>query len=91
MHDVSMKTEAINAAGFEPAAAPMNQFDANDLDIAFVQCAVCEKAITGGKWFARITRGQRVLALCCPLSAEVFERNPAPYVRRIETLEKCGI
>jgi hypothetical protein len=63
----------------------MNNYDANDLDCAYVQCAVCEKAITGGKWFARIKHGGWMVALCCPLCTETFESNPRPYVRRIET------
>jgi hypothetical protein len=65
----------------------MPNFDASNPDAAYVQCAVCEKAITGGKWFARISHGQRMVALCCPLCAEVFEKNPHAYIRRIETLE----
>ena len=81
--------QIINTAGFKPAVPPMN-FDASDIDTAFVQCVVCEKAITGGKWFARITHEQRIFALCCPLCTEVFERSPRPYVRRVETLEKCS-
>ena len=62
-------------------------FDASDIDCAFVQCAVCEKQITGGKWFARIKQGEWTVALCCPLCTETFEKSPRAYVRRIETLE----
>jgi hypothetical protein len=65
----------------------MSNYDASDLDCEFVQCAVCEKAITGGKWFARINHGEWMVALCCPLCVETFEANPRAYVRRIETLE----
>ena len=65
----------------------MSQFDASNLDCAYVQCAVCEKVITGGKWFARIKNGERMVALCCPLCTETFETNPHTYVRRMETLE----
>ena len=61
-------------------------FDASNPDSDFVQCAVCEKAITGGRWFARITHGDFTVALCCPLCAETFELKPEAYVRRIETL-----
>ena len=64
----------------------MSQFDASDIDTAYVQCAVCEQGITGGKWFARIRHGERMVALCCPLCTEVFEGNPTPYLRRIETM-----
>ncbi len=64
----------------------MNQYDASNLECEFVQCAVCQKAITGGKWFARIKQGQWMVALCCPLCTEVFEAKPHAYIRRIETL-----
>ena len=63
----------------------MPQFDARNHEVEFVQCAVCEKAITGGRWFARIRNGERIVALCCPLCAETFESDPKPCVRRIET------
>lgn len=63
----------------------MPQFDASSDEVEFVQCAVCEKAITGGKWFARIKSGAWMVALCCPLCTEAFEQNPKPYMRRIET------
>jgi hypothetical protein len=36
------------------AKGMMREFDASDMDIGYVQCAVCEKVITGGKWFAQI-------------------------------------
>jgi len=64
----------------------MNQFDASDIATAFVQCAVCEKGITNGHWFARIRHGKQMVALCCPLCTETFEANPRSYIRRIETL-----
>ena len=67
------------------------QFDAEDSDVAYVNCAVCENAIFGGKWFARIRHGDRMVALCCPLCTEMFEGNPAPYLRRIETCEEMAI
>lgn len=65
-------------------------FDASNMDCEFVQCAVCEKEIRGGKWSARIRHGGRMVALCCPLCTEAFEANPQPYLRRIETLELLG-
>jgi hypothetical protein len=65
----------------------MPQFDATNDEAEFVQCAVCEKVITGCKWFARIKSGHSVVALCCPLCTEAFEGNPKPYIRRIETYE----
>lgn len=65
----------------------MPNFDASDPECESVQCAVCENLIRGGKWFARIKRGEWMLALCCPLCTETFEKNPRAYVRRIETLK----
>ena len=62
-------------------------FDASNPDIDSVQCAVCEKPITGGKWFSRIAHGKMVVALCCPLCTETFHSNPTPFIRRIQTLE----
>ncbi len=65
----------------------MSQFDASNGDCEYVQCAVCEKEIKGGKWFARIKHGEWMVALCCPLCTEAFEAKPRAYVRRIETLQ----
>jgi len=65
----------------------MSQYDATNPDCDYVQCAVCEKVITGGKWFARIEQGELTVALCCPLCTEAFETKPHAYVRRIETIE----
>jgi hypothetical protein len=65
----------------------MSNYDASDIDCDYVQCAVCEKVITGGKWFARIKHGEWMVALCCPLCTEAFESKPHAYVRRIETIQ----
>jgi hypothetical protein len=65
----------------------MPNFDASNLDCEYVQCAVCEKAIKGGNWFARISHGECMVALCCPLCTDTFQNNPHAYTRRIETLE----
>lgn len=62
-------------------------FDASDIDCESVQCAVCEKEITGGKWAARLKQGGHFVALCCPLCLDTFEADPHAYLRRIETLE----
>lgn len=63
------------------------QFDARNPDVEFVQCAVCDNGIKGGRWFARIAQGERMVALCCPLCLEVFEKDPLPYMRRVQTFE----
>ena len=64
----------------------MSQFDASDGACNYVQCAVCEKVITGGKWSARIKHGDLMVALCCPLCTDAFESKPHAYIRRIESL-----
>ena len=61
-------------------------FDASNPDTDSVQCAVCEKLITAGHWFSRISHGDYVVALCCPLCTDVFQSNSQPYIRRIQTL-----
>jgi hypothetical protein len=53
---------------------PMANFDASNLDCEYVQCAVCEKAITGSKWYARINNGGRMVALCCPCARRRLKR-----------------
>lgn len=65
----------------------MKNFDASNEAAASVLCAVCEQSIRGGRWYARINSGDRLFALCCPLCEDTFARNPAPYVRRIETYQ----
>src|SRR5688500_14434177 len=52
------------------------QFDAQSPDVDFVQCAVCENGITGGRWFARMAHGEWMVALCCPLCLEVVREEP---------------
>lgn len=69
----------------------MLQFDAEDQDVQYVNCAVCENAIFGGKWFSRIRHGNIMVALCCPLCTETFEKDPKPYVRRIQTYDQMRL
>ena len=47
-------------------------------------CAVCGKNVQGGGGFARVNRGGRMVELCCPLCLETFEKEPAPYLGRLE-------
>ena len=64
----------------------MSNYDASNLDCAYVQCGVCENVIKGGQWFARIMHGDWMVALCCTLCTKTFETTPHAYIRRIETL-----
>ena len=68
----------------------MSNFDASNEEAEYVQCAVCEKVIKGGQWFARIRHGDWMVAICCPLCTETFEANPKAYIRRIESLALMG-
>lgn len=65
----------------------MKQFDASNPACDLVRCAVCEKDIRGGSWFARMKNGGRMVALCSPLCSALFESDPGPFIRRIETLD----
>lgn len=69
----------------------MLQFHAEDQDTTYVNCAVCENAILGGRWFARIKHGDFMVALCCPLCTEAFEANPSAYIRRVETFDEMAL
>lgn len=68
----------------------MNNYDATDELVSFVNCAVCEKQMPGMRWFSRIKVANYILALCCPLCHRTFLRAPTPYVRRIESLMGGG-
>jgi len=47
-------------------------------------CAVCGKNVQGGGGFARVNRAGKLVELCCPLCMETFEKDPMPYLRRLE-------
>lgn len=64
------------------------QFDATNPEVEFVQCAVCEQGITASRWFARVACDDIMVALCCPLCLEVFEKNKQVYARRVKTLSR---
>ena len=63
----------------------MKNYDATDEMVEWVNCAVCDNEIRGGKWFSRIAAQKIMVALCCPLCHTTFVKNPVPYVRRIDT------
>jgi len=47
-------------------------------------CAVCGKNVQGGGGFARLNHQGRMVELCCPLCLETFQRDPIPFLRRLE-------
>jgi hypothetical protein len=64
----------------------MSQFDASNADCEYVQCAVCEKIITGCKWFARIKHGESAA-----LSARKRSKpNHAPTCGGSKPFSSCG-
>ena len=54
-------------------------------DKAGEQCVVCGKSVEGGRGYARIKHGERMVALCCPLCLESFQKAPQDYLRQQET------
>lgn len=47
-------------------------------------CAVCGKNVEKGGGFARVKHGDRMVELCCPLCVETFQKDPTPYVNRLD-------
>ena len=50
-------------------------------------CVVCGKNVTQNAGFARVARGEMVLELCCPLCLETFQKEPTPYLKRVQRAE----
>jgi YHS domain-containing protein len=46
------------------------------------QCAVCGKSVGHGEGFSHLNIEGQMIALCCPLCFETFEKEPAKYLRR---------
>jgi len=46
------------------------------------QCAVCGKSVGHGEGFSHLNIEGQMIALCCPLCFETFEKDPAKYLRR---------
>jgi hypothetical protein len=50
-------------------------------------CAVCGKNVENGGGFVRINHGERMVDLCCPLCLETFQKDPAPFVNRLQRID----
>ncbi len=50
-------------------------------------CAVCGKNVEHGGGFARVKHGNAMLELCCPLCLETFQKDPQPYLKRLQRVE----
>jgi len=46
------------------------------------QCAVCGKSVGHGEGFSHLKIDKHMIALCCPLCFETFEKDPAKYLGR---------
>ena len=44
-------------------------------------CIVCCKSVDQGGGLAHIKAGARMIALCCPLCIETFNKDPMRYLR----------
>lgn len=52
---------------------PLN-FDTSD-----DTCVVCGQPVGGGRCYSRILYRDQMMALCCPLCLETFQKNPEFY------------
>lgn len=43
-------------------------------------CIVCQKSVDQGGGICHIKVGDRMVALCCPLCIETFNKNPKHYL-----------
>ena len=46
------------------------------------QCAVCGKSVGHNEGFSHLNIEGEMIALCCPLCFETFEKEPAKYLSR---------
>ena len=45
------------------------------------QCIVCGKSVGHAEGFSHLNIESQMIALCCPLCFETFEKEPAKYLR----------
>lgn len=65
----------------------MSHYDAGGFAGGNGQCFVCEKAITGEHWFARVKHGECTVVLCTEKCAKAFYRQRLPGLRKFQILE----
>jgi hypothetical protein len=64
----------------------MTKLDPGGLNAKSVQCFVCEKAVSGGAWFARVKYGGQTTVLCTKQCADAFYAERLPFLRRLVAL-----
>ena len=58
----------------------MNDFENADIENWDHYCIVCQKSVDHGGGICHIKAGDRMIALCCPLCIETFNKNPKHYL-----------
>jgi YHS domain-containing protein len=58
---------------------------ASQIDSSAERCVVCGKSVTGASGHVRLKYGETMVALCCPLCLQTFQKNPVDYLRRLKT------
>jgi len=43
-------------------------------------CIVCGKSVLDGEGFSHIRVDEEMIAICCPLCFETYEKNPQRYI-----------
>jgi hypothetical protein len=59
----------------------MNELENADITNWEHHCLVCGKTVDQGGGMAHIKAGERMIALCCPLCIETFNKDPMHYLR----------
>jgi hypothetical protein len=47
------------------------------------ECLVCGKGVEHEEEFCRLKVGEIMIALCCPLCMEVYQKDPQRYLARL--------
>jgi YHS domain-containing protein len=59
----------------------MNELETADVIEWDHLCIVCSKTVDEGGGMCHIKAGGRMIALCCPLCIETFNKDPMHYLR----------
>lgn len=47
------------------------------------ECLVCGKGVEHGEGFCRLKVEERMIALCCPLCMEVYQKEPRRFLAKL--------
>lgn len=51
-------------------------------------CSICGKGLDRCGPFARLRRGAHTVLVCCPMCLEVFQKDPAPHLARLDKIAR---